>query len=251
MRHNYFELMASWEAARSRILRQCFSAERIAGIRSVHRAQADQASVLRSSFHRYHSQAVVRHGPKDGFTGYDDSRRWTTSLANARFRSRRSSWKQPRRYLVALILPFAAIKLDDVEHDGGHSNSHAPKGKGRAHDIQAIAESGRHEEPDHTLDDDEEHNGVLSRTWRGVERWIIEPLGTARRFLFLAILFLPVILTTPILLLELVEMGQRGPPGRRKPRTKERATTRLWYKFLVKQMETAGPTFIKVNRMAS
>lgn len=81
-----------------------------------------------------------------------------------------------------------------------------------------------------------------------VQDYVIEPLGTAKRFLVLVFLFMPVLLTMPMLLI-----GRRREGGRRRGRrlAKAEGGTRWgslwWYGFLVKQMERAGPTFIKVS----
>lgn len=120
-------------------------------------------------------------------------------------------------------------------------------------------EQGQGQEQERYLDDDDDDEldeqgrgpGFFRRIWLLLNRYVFEPIGTTRRFLYLAILFLPVILTAPILALELVE--RRQPPSARLSGTGrfgERATTRWWYRFLVKQMERAGPTFIKLAQWA-
>ena len=93
-----------------------------------------------------------------------------------------------------------------------------------------------------TSDDKGGSSSLFRRAWCWLDDCLIEPLATARRFLHLCLIFLPVIAAAPMLLLEYL------------PRTrshKERATTKWWYSFLVKQMERAGPTFIKVGRHPS
>jgi hypothetical protein len=66
--------------------------------------------------------------------------------------------------------------------------------------------------------------------------YIIEPILISWRFSYLTLLFLPVILTSPMMLI-----GERV-----EEHGCERSGTLWWYNFLVRQMETAGPTFIKV-----
>lgn len=75
----------------------------------------------------------------------------------------------------------------------------------------------------------------LRRLWNVLDNHILEPLSTFRRFVVLALLFLPVILTSPILLRQALP-HQQDPPS-----------VRWWYSLLVKQMERAGPTFIKAS----
>jgi aarF domain-containing kinase len=67
--------------------------------------------------------------------------------------------------------------------------------------------------------------------------WIIEPVLTARRFVFLVIIFMPVILSSPMLLVGRPQKKLEG----------DRWGAIWWYKFLVRQMARAGPTFIKVR----
>jgi aarF domain-containing kinase len=69
-----------------------------------------------------------------------------------------------------------------------------------------------------------------------VEDWIIEPIATGFRFLHLVIIFVPVIVTIPI-----IWLGKR-----QADRSDERAGTLWWYGFLVGSMERAGAAFIKV-----
>ena len=64
-----------------------------------------------------------------------------------------------------------------------------------------------------------------------------EPICTGLRFLQLAAIFIPVILTIPA-----IWIGNRQPD-----RDNERSGTLWWYGFLVRSMEWAGPAFIKVR----
>lgn len=67
--------------------------------------------------------------------------------------------------------------------------------------------------------------------------WIFEPIATGLRFTHLALMFLPVILAIPLAYI--------GP--RRAERSCERTGTILWYALLIKTLERAGPTFVKVR----
>ena len=66
---------------------------------------------------------------------------------------------------------------------------------------------------------------------------VIEPIATGLRFVHLVVIFVPVILAIP-----LACVGPRQPD-----RSNERIGTIWWYSFLIKSMERAGPTFIKVG----
>lgn len=237
--------MASCESASQRLLRQLGHSSLLRCQRQ--RSYAWPGRRWASSSYSHSSQAG-----RDNARGFHSQHRHRLGDFSGKrhdYRGRYSGFQAGNGQVVALLLPFTAIRLDDAG-DQRQGEASAPRGKGKAAEIQDIAESTtEHDEPhnEHGLDEDGEQAGILRKSWRIIERYIIEPLGTTRRFLFLAILFLPVIFTAPVLLLELVEIGQGSAASKRKPRTEERRTTRLWYRFLVKQMERAGPTFIKVR----
>jgi aarF domain-containing kinase len=77
---------------------------------------------------------------------------------------------------------------------------------------------------------------ITSRILSLLQEHIWEPLLTAGRFTHLFCLFLPVIITMPMLLVGKSERKYKG----------DRWGAVWWYKFLVKRMQAAGPTFIKV-----
>lgn len=66
-----------------------------------------------------------------------------------------------------------------------------------------------------------------------------EPLCTGVRFLQLAVIFVPIILSVPA-----IWVGRRQPD-----RDNERSGTLWWYASLVRAMEWAGPAFIKVRHV--
>lgn len=141
--------------------------------------------------------------------------------------------------------------------DPGGSNG----GVTSKHSLQSILDNVEKPDADEFLiaadagDDDPDEDDsppprrlVFVRNVRHLLReYLVEPISTGLRFLHLAIIFLPVLLSAPILCLELVDDSRDRRRGR-PPRTKERRTTRWWYYLLVHQMEMAGPTFIKVCR---
>lgn len=69
-----------------------------------------------------------------------------------------------------------------------------------------------------------------------VRDWIWEPLTTALRFIQLAAMFLPVLVTMPLVLVGPIRLHK----------TQERWGALVWYKYLTWTMEAAGPSFIKV-----
>ncbi|KAI0931711.1 hypothetical protein AcW2_000542 [Taiwanofungus camphoratus] len=82
---------------------------------------------------------------------------------------------------------------------------------------------------------------ILSRIIAFTRDYIWEPLLTARRFIHLFYLFLPVILSVPMLLV-----------GRPDPKLEgDRWGAVWWYGYLTSQMQRAGPTFIKLAQWAA
>jgi aarF domain-containing kinase len=69
-----------------------------------------------------------------------------------------------------------------------------------------------------------------------VDTYIVEPVCTGLRFLHLVFIFVPVIVTIPVIWLG----------ARRADRDNERSGTLWWYALLVKSLERAGAAFIKV-----
>lgn len=112
-----------------------------------------------------------------------------------------------------------------------------------------------------TIEDMEsEHPNGAVRFWHGLfnalNDYIVEPIGTVKRFLVLFALFFPVLLTMPMLL-----VGRKGGSRSIKRKASDGADyvtideesrwgAIWWYEFLVKQMERAGPTFIKLAQWA-
>ncbi|PWN45609.1 ABC1-domain-containing protein [Ceraceosorus guamensis] len=93
---------------------------------------------------------------------------------------------------------------------------------------------------------------ILSSIGSTLNIYIIEPLGTTKRFVVLFCLFMPVLLTIPMIWVG--SRKKKGPLGRRRRVRKDEEGQRWgaiwWYGFLVKQMERAGPTFIKLAQWA-
>jgi len=82
---------------------------------------------------------------------------------------------------------------------------------------------------------------ALRRALLFVIDYIVEPVATGFRFVTLVAIFAPVILTIP-----LIYVGERVGD-----RSGERAGTLWWYSFLLRSLERAGPTFIKVREHAA
>ena len=87
--------------------------------------------------------------------------------------------------------------------------------------------------------------GLLS----SLRTYILEPILTLFRFCHLVLLFGPVILTAPMLLVGRPQHRRR--PGKPVAEEEESWGAIWWYAFLVKQMERAGPSFIKLGQWAA
>lgn len=83
--------------------------------------------------------------------------------------------------------------------------------------------------------------------WGWTVRYLIDPFFVLKRFIYLSILFLPVLLTVPLLF-----CGASSTVTDDQGHTEERPGwgARFWFAFLVKQMELAGPTFVKLGQWA-
>lgn len=158
---------------------------------------------------------------------------WTAFARHERPFSTAQRWVQlhaPRKGpkgikpIFALLTPAAFVQLSEEDN-----------GDGKTPEIHMLEASRA--EIQNTIPD-EVHG--LKRVWYKIcyviDTFIWEPLATGSRFLHLVVIFVPVILTVPM-----VWFGRR-----RKDKSDERVGTLWWYAFLVHSMERAGPAFIKV-----
>ena len=127
--------------------------------------------------------------------------------------------------LLSLLSPAAFVALSEEENGDGKTPEEHMLEASRAEIAKQVPDDVR----------------GLKRRWKavylGIELYIFEPIATTFRFLHLAIIFIPVLATIPVIWLG----------GRRKDHCDERAGTLWWYSFLVHSMERAGPAFIKVR----
>ncbi|KAL8932782.1 MAG: hypothetical protein Q9211_006128, partial [Gyalolechia sp. 1 TL-2023] len=151
------------------------------------------------------------------------TQRWVTP------RTRSTGSKRRGRILYALLTPAAFVRLSEEDNGDGKTPEE--------HMLEASREEIKKEVPDSV------HG--WTRAWKEfcffLDLYIYEPIATGFRFLHLAIIFVPVIATTPA-----VWLGRRV-----KERDSERSGTLWWYDFLVRSMERAGPAFIKLGQWAA
>ena len=148
------------------------------------------------------------------------------------FSTKKIAWNRPTRklpiagpILLSALTPAAFVKLSEEDNGDGKTPEE--------HMLEASRDELKKSIPDNI-------NGVR-RVWRKfvffIDQYFIEPMATGFRFLHLVIIFIPVILTVPV-----IWVGRR-----QKDRDNERSGTLWWYGFLVLSMERAGPAFIKVH----
>jgi aarF domain-containing kinase len=127
--------------------------------------------------------------------------------------------------LLAILTPTALVQIsEESRKDGESSEIH-------------MLEASRKE-----LEDEASHGNAtgVNKIWHDfvwiLDTYIYEPIATGLRFLHLVMIFVPVIVTVPVIFV-----------GRRQvDRDNERTGTIWWYGFLVSSMERAGAAFIKV-----
>ena len=135
-----------------------------------------------------------------------------------------------RRYLLlGLLTPAAFVRLSDDDHNDGESR-----------EIQML-EASRKELERHVPEDAGKTGRVWWRIVEFLDCYIYEPIAVGFRFLHLVVIFVPVVITVPV-----VWFGSR-----QEDRDKERGGTLWWYGFLVHAMERAGPAFIKLGQWAA
>jgi aarF domain-containing kinase len=128
-------------------------------------------------------------------------------------------------WAVTALSPAVFVQLSEQDNHGTEQTA----------ETRMLAAS-REEIAKKLSDDDHGFSRFRHRIVLFLDVYIWEPICTCLRFLHLAFIFVPVILTVPAIWL--------GP--RQKDRDNEKSGTLWWYWFLVNSMERAGPAFIKV-----
>ncbi|KAK3381994.1 hypothetical protein B0H63DRAFT_217639 [Podospora didyma] len=154
-----------------------------------------------------------------------------------RSRPRPRSWRRSRGPSATLIaaapvaLATAAfVEISEKDNDGAEDTSE-----------KRMLEVSRAEIRKGVRDSDTGLTRVRHQIVVFLDLYVWEPICTGVRFLELAAIFVPVILTVPAIWI-----------GRRQPsRDNERSGTLWWYGFLVQSMEWAGPAFIKLGQWAA
>lgn len=149
------------------------------------------------------------------------------------FTNRNSFKDNPRKFstrrpvlLAAALTPAAFVKLSEEDHKDGRSGE------------EQMLEASRKEIEKKVPDDVYGVKRFFRIVWVVLDQCVYEPIATTLRFLHLVAIFVPVIVTVPV-----IWIGKR-----QKERDNERSGTLWWYGFLVSSMERAGPAFIKVRR---
>ncbi|EFX00730.1 ubiquinone biosynthesis protein [Grosmannia clavigera kw1407] len=177
--------------------------------------------------------------PRRLFRGPEGSRAWTSKTGSHKEQFRTSSGSGPRRTRVTLLAAVhgaaalgtsAFVELSETDNSG------------TAHTVETRMLEVSRAEIAKTVSADAW--GPL-RLWRQVvllvDLYVWEPLCTGLRLVQLSCIFVPVLAMAPC-----IWMGRR-----RRDRDNERVGALLWYRVLVKAMELAGPTFIKLGQWAA
>lgn len=150
----------------------------------------------------------------------------------ARSRPKRWSWRTPRGGRIILmaagngaLATAAFVEISEKDNAGTEKTSET-----------RMLEVSRQEIKKAVSDDDTGLTRLRRQVVLFLDLYVWEPICTGVRFLQLVVIFVPVMLAVPI-----IWIGRRHAD-----RDNERTGTLLWYNFLVKSMEWAGPSFIKV-----
>lgn len=132
---------------------------------------------------------------------------------------------------AAALSPAAFISIadDDESHKDGKTGE------------EQMLEISRQELAESVPDILRGSNRYRRAIWRVFDTYIFEPLATGLRFLHLVVIFVPVMITVPVMW-----FGTR-----QADRDDERSGTLWWYGFLVASMERAGAAFIKLGQWAA
>jgi aarF domain-containing kinase len=132
--------------------------------------------------------------------------------------------------LLAALSPVAFVQIaEDEDNDNGLTHEESM--------LQASRKELEEQVPDRLKNSNKIRRGI----WKFMDVWIWEPIATGLRFLHLVIIFVPVMVTVPM-----IWFGARRPD-----RDNERGGTLWWYGFLVSSMERAGAAFIKLGQWAA
>ncbi|EJD03596.1 ABC1-domain-containing protein [Fomitiporia mediterranea MF3/22] len=202
----------------------------VSSLRSLARPQAARVAVPRQPRNDIHGLRFTHSFPrKPDFAPFFQRAR----VPNRRL-DRRVLWALPIVGGVALYLtPHKPLLLSSV-----FASPHLIPVPPRNSDSETLVGP----ETQHVINSpDEEGRSLLARLRRILRDWLFEPIFTARRFVHLFFIFIPVILTSPAVLCGTVQLRRGG----------ERSGALWWYSFLVRALERAGPTFIKVAQWAA
>ncbi|KAK4211920.1 putative serine/threonine-protein kinase abkC [Rhypophila decipiens] len=181
--------------------------------------------------HLARNPTLLRSSPRSAFSTF-------TSRPTARCRSTQWSWRTPRGTRITLmaaagnsaLATAAFVQLSEEDNTGTEKTSEL-----------RMLEISRQEIKKAVSEDDTGLTRLRHQVVLFLDLYVWEPICTGVRFLQLVVIFVPVMLAVPI-----IWIGRRHPD-----RDNERTGTLLWYNFLVKSMEWAGPSFIKLGQWAA
>ncbi|PVH99117.1 ABC1-domain-containing protein [Periconia macrospinosa] len=176
----------------------------------------------------------LRQGPRapTSFLFRASTRRSFTSDRTSFLRKYFATPRFPRKTVLwstaggAALTPLALVEIgNNANKEGEHTHEEA---------MLEVSRKELDEQVPKSLENSKKYRRGL---YFFIDDYIIEPICTGLRFLHLVVIFVPVIVTIPI-----IWFGKRRPD-----RDNERSGTLWWYGFLVNSMERAGAAFIKVS----
>ncbi|KAF1987203.1 putative ubiquinone biosynthesis protein [Aulographum hederae CBS 113979] len=138
-------------------------------------------------------------------------------------------WSRGKNILIATLSPAAFVLLSEQDDESGETGE------------DRMLQASRKEIDEHVPQILEGSNKWRIGLYHCFDAWIWEPICTGLRFLHLVVIFVPVIVTIPV-----IWIGKR-----QKDKDDERTGTIWWYGFLVASMERAGAAFIKLGQWAA
>ncbi|KAL1301829.1 hypothetical protein AAFC00_006014 [Neodothiora populina] len=201
--------------------------------RTTQRAATPTASRLNQNFRAFFSKSSSRQFYRS-FNNNTRHRRFTFAPPPPPIKgSKALLWGT-----AAALSPAALLRLSEHDEDGKDEKDRQDDGKtGEQHMLEASRAELAQEAPSWLGSSKKFRRGI----WRFLDTWIIEPVATGLRFLHLVIIFVPVIVTIPV-----IWVGKRD-----EKKDGERWGTIWWYGFLVSSMERAGAAFIKLGQWAA
>ena len=202
------------------------------------RYSGPRPSIFRSSLQRFcPSRPPYSHSPRQYqlLRIVPPSKAYSTpSNGTSRARFWRSPPTKTGIFLLAALSPLAFVELSESQQPASNGDDDSLDDITSEERMLAVSRAEIAKVVPSNL-----HGFARARrkVWLFLDNYVVEPVATGLRFLHLALIFVPVIFTIPV-----IWIGSRV-----KERDSERTGTLWWYGFLIGSLERGGPAFIKVG----